>query len=870
MFPPPRRRESRHPDCRLDGRLRRAGIALGLPAALVLPFNPAHPHGPIAPPLPSLSVEGIPVRPLRRPYWDMPLATAPVRRRAQAPTARRPRHGGTPPTTLARGGVSGCGGELPTFTLQSGGALGEADAGLDATPTFADLDGDGDPDAFVGSESGFVLVYENTGTATSPIYRGRFTDIFVLDGVIVPYHSAPAFADLDGDGDFDVFVGERGGAVVYFENRGTATAPTFARDDAANPLAGVDVGSYAKPTFADIDGDGDLDAFVGTKGGKVQYFENTGTAVDPTFARDDVGNPFAAEEFEGFAAPALADLDGDGDLDALIGHCCGGGADLVYLENTGTAAAATFVRDDAANPFADEIDSPAPAFADLDSDGDLDVVVGEFFGRVFTYVNDCPGVTPTLTRLEPANPLAGADVGSEAAPAVADLDGDGDLDALVGTNEGTVVFYANRGTAVAPDLVRDDAGNPLDGEDVGSFAVPAVADLDGDGDLDAFVGTNAGTVLYFENRGTAIAPDLVRDDAGNPFAGEDVGFYAAPAFADLDGDGDLDAFVGNTGDAVVYYENRGTAVAPDLIRDDAGNPLANQSAGFDAKPAFADLDGDGNLDAFVGERGGTVVYLANIGTATAPDLVRDGGANPLAGADVGEFAAPTFADFDGDGDLDALVGAADGTVAYFENAAVPVPVALASFTARLDGDTAALAWTTAQERDNAGFDVLHLAPGAVEAAGAADPAGAFAAIGFVAGAGDSDAARDYAFRTGALAPGAHAFRLRQVDRDGASELSEIVVVTVEGDGATPALALYPNPAADVVSVRHGGALAGAAATEVAVTVTDAAGRVVLEARAEATAAGGEVRLDVSVLPEGVYGVRVEGGGAAASARLVKE
>ena len=79
-------------------------------------------------------------------------------------------------------------------------------------------------------------------------------------------YSSPSFADLDGDGDLDAVVGEDDGTLHYFENTGTATAPAFtARDGAANPFNGVDVGELSKPSFADLDGDGDLDAVVGER-----------------------------------------------------------------------------------------------------------------------------------------------------------------------------------------------------------------------------------------------------------------------------------------------------------------------------------------------------------------------------------------------------------------------------------------------------------------------------------------------------------------------------------------------------------------------------------------------------------------------------
>ena len=172
-----------------------------------------------------------------------------------------------------------------------------------------------------------------------------------------------------------------------------------------------------------------------------------------------------------------------------------------------------------------------------------------------------------------------------------------------------------------------------------------------------------------------------------PLAGEGAPFLessaaeslSVPALVDIDGDGDLDLFVGDDsgeygygGNPFYFYENTGSAANPAFVkRTGSANPLDGLPgiAGSHETQTFADLDGDGDFDFILGkgcfysdEPCGEFFYYENTGMSMSAAVVqRTGSANPLDGFDVGNWAAPTFADWDDDGELTHFlqVGKAD-------------------------------------------------------------------------------------------------------------------------------------------------------------------------------------------------------------------
>lgn len=473
--------------------------------------------------------------------------------------------------------------------------------------------------------------------------------------------SKPTFADLDGDGDLDALVGATDGNLKYFQNTGSSNAPAFATVS-DNPFGLTNIGSYSGPNFSDIDADGDLDLFVGAYDGNLKYFENTGTAINPAFAAVS-DNPFGLSDAGFRSTIYFADLDGDSDLDAFAGESTGS---IKYFQNTGTSVTPAFAAS-VNNPFGltNVGNFSNLTFADLDDDGDLDAFIGHVTGNIRYFENTGTAIAPAFAPLSD-NPFGLASVGVDSSPTFADLDADGDLDAFVGATDGTINYFQN--TAVTDVVGFQFVGiNPFSIQSATYFPSPVFADLDSDGDFDLFAGeAYSGAIRYSRNIGTPKIPAFGGAIVTNPFGLSTSGAaYNNPAFADLDGDGDLDVFMGMQNGSIRHQENTGDAFSP-AFGTASINPFGLTDIGSEAAPTFADLDSDGDLDAFIGALDGSFHYLQNTGTAINPAFVapvlNPFGVNPLPGKSV-----PKFADLDNDGDLDLVTGEKYGQTGYFEN-----------------------------------------------------------------------------------------------------------------------------------------------------------------------------------------------------------
>ncbi|NND31401.1 MAG: T9SS type A sorting domain-containing protein [Saprospiraceae bacterium] len=534
-----------------------------------------------------------------------------------------------------------------------------------AKPAFADIDGDGDLDLFVGGKISTFLdstavginYYRNDNgqfyEQASPFPADLGTGTELADSARI----SPAFVDIDSDGDLDAFAGLNSGFVLYYRNDDGAFTLV---NGAENPFNGIKIGdsTNASPTFVDVDGDGDMDAVFGKYSGGLSYFRNDDGVF--TDLSGDSADPFVDINVTESATPAFIDWDDDGDMDLFVGNKLG---EIAYFENVEGVFTPV---DDMNNPFSDIIleYNVAPAFADIDGDGDMDAFVGQGDGDI-VYLRNDDGAFTKVNRNTIGIPDLG-DFGDNLNHGFVDIDADGDPDLFSGDFGGGLRHYVNTN-----GIYEEASVNPLDTNLVwvDYLSAPAFADIDGDGDQDAFVGSYLENILYLSNDGGTFSAVT---GEGDPFNGIDAGADENVAFIDLDGDGDLDAFIGNKAGEVKYFVNT-DGVFAEAPEENPFGAVSFEVAGqpnHPVKPAFADLDGDDDMDAVFGLIDGKIRTFRNDGDNARSAVVFTelaGAENPFDGLDFGRASAPRFADIDSDGDVDMIVSNAGGHTFHFDN-----------------------------------------------------------------------------------------------------------------------------------------------------------------------------------------------------------
>jgi hypothetical protein len=329
--------------------------------------------------------------------------------------------------------------------------------------------------------------------------------------------------------------------------------------------------------FADYDGDGDPDMFVGSAGTANRLYRNdNGTFTD---VAADVGLADARPT----RGAAWGDFDADGDPDLLVGFAPGAGSVLRLLRNDRgkfsdmTTQAALVVSAGAVRQ---------PAWLDVDGDGDLDLFVA-FRDRADALFRNDKG---TFTDI--AHAVGLADARKSVGAVWFDFDEDGDLDAYVAHMDGDAnALYRNEGARfvdVAEGAALAWGGRAPGARDNGTVR-PCAADVNGDGRFDLFAANYGPNGLFLNQGGGRF------DDVSAAWGIALDSRYDTCAFADFDHDGHLDLYVNGTvtgGTSYRDYLFRNTGAAFEDVTPDGVREL---QADHGAQWVDIDLDGDADL-----------------------------------------------------------------------------------------------------------------------------------------------------------------------------------------------------------------------------------------------------------------------------------
>ncbi|MEM6800276.1 MAG: FG-GAP-like repeat-containing protein [Bacteroidota bacterium] len=429
-----------------------------------------------------------------------------------------------------------------------------------STMLVLDLNADSLYDALLGDISfRTVSGVINNGERDWAFMDSSFTD-FPSNDVPVDLEIFPGlyYTDVDNDSkkdlivsSHDVVAGEDKGAVWYYKNFGENNQPDFRLQSRSFMAADhIDVGKFSQPIFFDYNGDGLQDLLIGSRGftekdtsftfgsiqnHQLQLFENTGSLSRPAFTLVDEDYLGGSNQFFFFDAASMTfgDLDGDGDEDLLMGNPRG---EIYHYKNEATQGANAdlqLVTDkllDANGLVIDNGGLSAPELYDIDADGDLDLFIGNRFGKISFYENT--GSTSNFSFSLVSDLWGGINIlfqptGFEfygrSKPRFIDYDNDGITELFVATEDGYINVYEDLSNPLTDTL---QVSSILFDGDFGDEAALDAAIIDTSGNYTFVIGSERGGLHLFNTIEFSDEEDTTQ--VGFPDLTQEIPFRLAP------------------------------------------------------------------------------------------------------------------------------------------------------------------------------------------------------------------------------------------------------------------------------------------------------------------------------------------------------
>lgn len=429
----------------------------------------------------------------------------------------------------------------------------------------ADIDSDGDADIVTAWRNADTIAWhENLGAGAFVTHVIVASPDTFADGA-----SAVDAADIDGDGDVDIVATSlENNRVAWYENLG-GSPPTFA----PHALSSSEDTAFAVRA-GDLDADGDVDIVVADYGSsQVVWFDND-AMNPPTFTRRVVSSNVPSA-----TSVDLADVNDDGALDVVWTAYADDAVGWLESDGAGGGTPPTFTRHAIAT---DAAGAWAVRAGDLDHDGDVDVVCASINDDEVAWFESDGASPPSFTRRSVTSALS-----DPRSVDLADVDGDGDVDVVTGSStDHTFAWHENDG-ASPPSFTQ----HTLSSSATGAWGVDA-ADVDGDGFVDVATVTTFGAVAWYENDGLAwreqaklTAPDAAPGDSFGWSVAISGDTIMVGAYADAD--------AGENSGSVYVYQRSGSAwnLATKLTGT-GPDDLFGWSIGLDADTALIGAQGD--------------------------------------------------------------------------------------------------------------------------------------------------------------------------------------------------------------------------------------------------------------------------------------